>query len=96
MQDTVEELWNVAYNIFEKRPLGAFKSIFGMRGMVNDVQFRLQKNIQALRTSTSEENVSAVRGDILLAESLGILPAKTAEKMQQLLDSINEKGKAKS
>ena len=87
---TVAALWQTAYNIFEKRPGTPFKTATGMNEASNHVQFRMMKAISALNSSVTPELIQTIRGDVMVAETMGIFPSKTAEKMQLLLDKLTD------
>ena len=91
MQDTVENIWNMAYGAFEKRPLSVFRSV-SSSSTQNEIQFRMMKMLANLKIDPGDhEIISQVRGDVLVCESMGIFAPDTAEKIQVELDKLEEK-----
>ena len=87
----VEKLWNQLYTSFEKRPFDSVRTMFGMKGTANQIQFRVMNNIALLKThSPTNALIGAIRADIMLAETIGIMPASSAEQAQKQLDKIEE------
>ena len=88
----IEKLWDQIYTSFEKRPFDSVRTLFGMKGSANQIQFRIMNNVALLKNEPPTKTlVGAIRADIMLAETMGIMPAKSAEQAQQQLDKIEEK-----
>jgi hypothetical protein len=89
----IERLWKMAYDTFEKRPTAFLRLAFGMKGGGDSVQHRLMANIARLKTEPPNAAIiESIRGDLMVAQTVGYLSETDAEKFQKQLDKINLKG----
>ena len=86
----VEQLWQLTYETFEKRPGNAIRTVTGANGQANEVQFRLMQQIAALKSGG--EVTDAVRqtlwADVQVSHVMGWMTDETHAKMIDLLDQL--------
>ena len=84
----VEDIWQLVYDTFE-RPKITISQRLGMAKEGQQVEIRLMKNLAKLKQNTKDAEVlQAVRGDVMLAQTISKMTPERAEDIQLLLDKL--------
>lgn len=89
--NTVEELWKTVYDAFEKNANHGMEVIFATQQERKGMQFKLLNAVAELRRTSrpSDELLSTIHGDIMVAQTAGWMTPDTADRALELLDMVN-------
>lgn len=93
-KQVADQLYELIYDTFERRPGDAARTIFAAKSIANEMQYDMMRKVAELKSATDLKVgttlLDAISSDALLAESMGYMTRETNDKIQDII-SVQER-----